>query len=395
MPGFLEGLFSGGKQGKELKELHRKILQNPKNYHLLVRLGDLLEKNGQRAKALDVYRHASERFSRNGFLVQAIAVNKIILRLDPSQNEIQDRLATLYAERGIAVWDEAGEACGEEDRALPRIPLFSDLKRDELIHLIEKIQPKRFAKGDWICREGDPGSSLYIISRGSVGIFRKDSEKGRIFLNTLKEGDFFGEFAFFSGSSRAATGEALEETEILEISKEDLNEMIRKFPGLSQVLWNFYTERVIDTLLATSELFRTFSPEERKALAPKFSLQEFSPGTLVLEEGTPGDCLFLIKAGEVEVFTQGLQGEVLPLARLREGDFFGEIALLTGRARTASVKVLRRAELLRLAKKDFDQIQRIHPEILGVLEEFLRYRLGGKMRALGVFREIPKKEGVL
>jgi len=394
MPGFLEGLFSGGKQEKELKELYQKILQNPKNYHLLVKLGDFLEKKGQRGKALTAYRHAAERFSRNGFLVQAIAVNKIILRLDPSQNEIQDQLANLYTERGIAAGEGPEGSFGGKSLTFPRIPLFSDLKKEELIRLMEKFQPKKFPKGDFICREGEQGDSLFVISRGSVGIFREDSKKGKIFLNTLKEGEFFGEFAFFSQSPRSATAEALEEMEILEISKDDLDEIVREFPGVSKILWNFYQERLVDTLLATSGLFQSFFPQERKEIIPKFTPQLFSTGTLVLEEGASGDCFYIIKKGEVEVFTRDIQGEVLPLARLREGDFFGEISLVTGRPRTASVRVLQAAELLRLGKEDFDQILKRYPKILSVLEESLRHRLGGKMKALGVFRESPKKEGV-
>ncbi len=395
MSGFLEGLFAGGKQEKELKELQQRILQNPKNYHLLVRLADLLEKKGRRPEALTAYRHASEQFSRNGFLIQAIAVNKVILRLDPSQSEIQDQLATLYAERGIAAWEESVGPLAGKNVTWPVIPLFSDFKKEELVRLMQNIQSRRFLKGEFICREGEGGDCLYVISRGKVGIFREDPKRGKTFLNTLKEGDFFGEFAFFSRAPRTATAEALDESEILEISRGNLDEMIREFPGVSKVLWNFYQERVMDTFLATSLLFQSFSPQERKAILPKFRLEGFAAGHLVLEEGTPGDSLYLIKKGVVEVFTKDVQGEELTLASLREGDFFGEISLITGQRRTASVKAPEPVELLRLQKEDFDQMLQSHPEILGFLEESLRYRLGNKLKALGVFRESPKKEGVL
>jgi len=391
MPGFLEDLFSGGKQEKDFRELQQKILQNRKNHHLLVKLGDLLEKKGRRAEALEAYREASERFSRSGFLIQAIAVNKILLRLDPSQDQIQEQLATLYAERGISAWEGGAGA----NSPLPVIPLFSGLKKDEFLSLMQKIRGRQFRQGEFPCRQGDRGDSLFVISRGKVAIFREDPGKGKIFLNTLQEGDFFGEFAFFSQSPRTATVETLEETEILEISKGDLDDLIREFPGVSQVLWNFYKERVADTLVATSELFRSFSPPERKRLLEMFIPQDFAVGALILEEGQPGDSLYLIKKGEVEVFTRDLQGGILPLARLKEGDFFGEISLITGRPRTASVKARQAVELLRLQKADFNQILKIHPEILTVLEESLRYRLGNKLMALGVFRESPKKERIL
>jgi CRP-like cAMP-binding protein len=391
MPGFLEGLVSGSKPEKDLQELQRKILQNPKNHHLWVKLGDLLEKKGRRAEALEAYRKASEGFSGSGFLIQAIAVSKIILRLDPLPNQIQERLATLYAERGMTP-----RGGGEEgtDAPLPVIPLFSDLKKDEFLRLLRKIQTRQIPKGDFACRQGDRGDSLFVISRGKVGIFREVAGREKIFLNTLQEGDFFGEFAFFSQSPRTATAEALEETEVLEIAKDDLNEVIREFPGVSQVLGNFYRERVVDTLVATSALFRSFSPPERKRLLQMFIPQEFPAGAMVLEEGGAGDSLYFIKKGEVEVFTSDLRGEALPLARLREGDFFGEISLITGRPRTASVRVRQPVELLQLSKADFDRILQAHPEMLSVLEESLRYRLGNKLSALGVFRDSPKKERI-
>src|SRR4030065_128533 len=96
---------------------------------------------------------------------------------------------------------------------------------------------------------------------------------GKTSLNTLQEGDFFGEFAFFSNSRRQATVEPLEDTEILEIKKKDLQEIIEEFPSVSDVLLKFYKDRVLDTLLVTSTLFQSFTPQERKNLLDKFTLK--------------------------------------------------------------------------------------------------------------------------
>ena len=364
-------------------------------------MGDLLEKMGKRAEALEAYRHASEKYSQGGFLVQAIAVNKVILRLDPSQSQIHDQLAELYAKKEMAV--EEGmerEAAGEptEEAAgkeMPVVPLFSDLKKKELARVIEKIQAKQYARGAAVCQEGDSGDSIFIISHGKVGIFRQNASGEKVFITELKEGDFFGEFGFFSNSRRTATVEAVVDTEVLEITKEDLEEIIHEFPSVSEVLFKFYKERVLDSLLATSSLFRSFPPQERKQILSKFSMEVVPAGATVLEEGAPGDSLYIIKEGQVEVFTVDVQGAPLTLAQLKEGDFFGEISLLTGRPRTASIKVLQAAELLRLTKNDFDQIIENHPEVKQILENSLLLRLESKMKALGVFRDSPAKEGLV
>ena len=399
MAGFFDGLFSGGKYEKELKDLRKKVKQEPKNFYLQVKIADLLEKMGKRGEALEVYRNVSEKYSQNGFLVQAIAVNKVILRLDPSQSQIHDQLAELYAKREMVqeekIEREALPDSAKEDarKAMPIVPLFSDLRKEELSRVIEKIRAKQYARAAVICREGDSGDSIFIISHGKVGVFRHNAGGERVFITELTEGDFFGEFGFFSNSRRQATVEAVVDTEVLEITKKDLEEIIREFPSVSEVLLKFYKERILDSLLATSALFRSFPIQERKQILGKFTVEAFPAGATVLEEGSPGDSLYIIKTGQVEVYTVDVQGAPLRLAQLREGDFFGEISLLKGQPRTASIKVLQEAELLRLAKNDFDQIIQSHPEVKQILEDSLLLRLESKMKALGIFRDSPAKEG--
>jgi cAMP-dependent protein kinase regulator len=399
MAGLFDGLFSGGKYEKELKDLRNKIKQEPKNFYLQVKMGDLLEKMGKRSEAMEAYRSVSEKYSQNGFLVQAIAVNKVILRLDPSQSQIHDQLAELYAKREMVEEEETGqEALPDSSKEAPKkempvVPLFSDFRKEELSRVIEKIRAKQYPRAATICKEGDSGNSIFIISHGKVGVFRQSGSGEKLFITELEAGDFFGEFGFFSDSRRQATVETAEETEVLEITKEDLEEIIREFPSVSEVLLKFYKERILDSLLATSALFRPLPIQERKSILGKFTMEVFPAGATVLEEGTPGDSLYIIKKGEVEVYTVDMQGADLKLAQLKEGDFFGEISLLKGQPRTASVRVLQEAELLRLKKTDFDQMIQSHPEVRQILENSLLLRLENKMKALGVFRDSPAKEG--
>ena len=401
MAGFFDNLLFGGKYEKELKDLEQKTAQEPKNLRLKVRVGDLQEKLGKRTEAISTYQEVAREYAKNGMLIQAIALNKLILRLDPTRSQIHDQIAELYAQ-----WGKPGEGMpaplemeaappAARPGALPPIPLFSDLKKEELSRVMERIQAKRFGKGKAICREGDPGNSIYIISQGKVAITRRPPGKERTVLNELKEGDFFGEFGFFSNARRQATVESLTDTEVLEITQGDLAKIIQEFPSVSKVLFKFYKERVLDNLLAASALFQTFSPGERHKILEAVTLEEFPAETVVIEEGAPGECLYMIKSGEVEVFARGSQKEKVILATLKEGDYFGEISLITGRPRTASVRTLHPAELVRLGKEDFDRIVALHPETLKVLEDSLQARLESKLRMLGVFRNSPAKEGMI
>ena len=76
-----------------------------------------------------------------------------------------------------------------------------------------------------------------------------------------------------------------------------------------------------------------------------------SAGSMIFAEGDPGDALFLIVSGEVEVLRAQQRLKVL-----RDADYFGELAVLTGEARNASIRALTDCLLLRLERSDFHQV---------------------------------------
>lgn len=84
-------------------------------------------------------------------------------------------------------------------------------------------------------------------------------------------------------------------------------------------------------------------------------LRRFSPGELILAEGDVADAFFVIAAGEVAVTQRGEAGEV-EVRRLRAGEFFGEIGLLTASMRTASVRAVTSTELLALDRRTFEGV---------------------------------------
>jgi CRP-like cAMP-binding protein len=181
----------------------------------------------------------------------------------------------------------------------------STKNRDELHEGVSRLTAKRVARGSFLCKEGDPGDSIYIISSGKAGVLKYSKKKqGDILLATLNEGDFFGEFGFFSGRKRHAPVKALTELEILEISRNDFDEIAKVHPRIRNILLNFYKKRIIDTLLAFSPLFRQLQPHERAQLVSRFKLRRIGENRLIFKEGAPPTSFFVIKSGEVEVFAE-------------------------------------------------------------------------------------------
>ena len=98
--------------------------------------------------------------------------------------------------------------------------------------------------------------------------------------------------------------------------------------------------------------FRGLTPATLAAVADKMWAEQHLAGDLILRQGDPGEKFYLVRRGEVEVYMEE-HGEKRILALLREGDCFGEKALVTGEPRNASVRALRGTLVYVLGKDDF------------------------------------------
>jgi CRP-like cAMP-binding protein len=120
--------------------------------------------------------------------------------------------------------------------------------------------------------------------------------------------------------------------------------------------------------LLASPLLSDLSDEELLAVVRGLKVHTFDAGDVVVTERQPGQSLFIVTSGAVKVFVRNPSGRNFAVARLGEGDFFGEIASLSGRPRTATVVAAARTDVLELDKPTLDGIARSHPRVKEVLE---------------------------
>ncbi|MFO1057670.1 MAG: cyclic nucleotide-binding domain-containing protein [Dongiaceae bacterium] len=105
-------------------------------------------------------------------------------------------------------------------------------------------------------------------------------------------------------------------------------------------------------LLAQGDLMRHLPPERIDEILPLIGQRRLAPGEVLFEAGAEADGLYIVAAGEVEVLEEDEPSD-LPLARLGPGQAFGEMALLTGTPRTATIRGLADTELLTITRDDF------------------------------------------
>jgi CRP-like cAMP-binding protein len=121
-------------------------------------------------------------------------------------------------------------------------------------------------------------------------------------------------------------------------------------------------------------LFSSLDEDERLLIAEQLEEVRYASGELIIREGEAGDSFFIIDQGEVDVFVNSPSGNRKSLATLSVGDFFGEIALLTGERRTASVQSTLDVRVFRLKKDSFKSVLETRPDILDEISSVLSRR---------------------
>lgn len=141
-------------------------------------------------------------------------------------------------------------------------------------------------------------------------------------------------------------------------------------------------ERLADSFsleVGRSPLFSDFSRDELLEVIRGLELRSFAPGDIVMTEGEEGDSLFILTSGAVRAFVKNQQGRNVEVRRMEEGEFFGEISLLSGKPRTATITAASQCELLELDRSTLDDISRRHPRVHTIVADFYDERAGSEL----------------
>jgi len=115
--------------------------------------------------------------------------------------------------------------------------------------------------------------------------------------------------------------------------------------------------RELIELLSKCDLLRHLPPEEIEGILPYIRTRLLNAGETLFRSGDPGDALYIVGKGQVEVLADSAGGAAArSIARLGEGHAFGEMALLSGGARTATVRAIDVVELVEISKEDFQRL---------------------------------------
>lgn len=122
--------------------------------------------------------------------------------------------------------------------------IFQNLTDEDMKLIQEKMVLRDFRNKEYILREGNENYNIYIIKNGVVRVDTFNSNNRRQTLSFLKEGDFFGEIAIFTGSSVSANVVSVVNSKIYTLKRDDLDELMLKIPQLARNIMKYLAERV-------------------------------------------------------------------------------------------------------------------------------------------------------
>ncbi len=376
-----------GKHDVALKiyaEIHK---EEPSDLRMFTKLAEMKEKTGDLSGAIRDYTQIAKQYADEGFVVQAIAINKLILRLDPEQTEIKQRLRDLSSERGEdwALSTIVSSDLTQASKPKPsRIPLLSGLSGQELDDFIESLELQNFSEGDAIYNKGDAGDTLYIIGMGQIHLETENARGNKQTFSKLTEGDFFGELAFMSKKPHVDSAIAKSDGNVLLLNRKNFDEWVKKYPSIHETVEDFYRQRVLARILAITPVFEKIPAEARIPLAQQFTTSTFNTNDTIIKEDDVENTFFLIRSGKVKVSTTNKKdpSKSIVLGTLSEGSFFGEVSMLTKMPRTATVTAVGKVELMVLTGDKFLEIAKTHPTVKQVVEAYLKQRVKSTIKKM-------------
>jgi CRP/FNR family transcriptional regulator, cyclic AMP receptor protein len=140
---------------------------------------------------------------------------------------------------------DAVQRLSHED-LLANIALFESLTDDDLAALSKRLESASYAAGEVIFRQGDEGSSLFVIEDGAVEISHGEG-KTKVCLATLFTGQYFGELSLFDGAPRSATATALKDSRLIRLDRDDMVDFVNKNPQAALRIIAEMSERLRQT----------------------------------------------------------------------------------------------------------------------------------------------------
>lgn len=225
---------------------------------------------------------------------------------------------------------------------------------------------KLYRAGEVVFERNAPGSSLFGIAQGQVLVEVNSSDPS--ITVPINAGTIFGEVGLISGRRRGATIRAANDCILVEISRNAALKLMSQVPSAAREITRITTER---SLL---QIFKSgLAPADLVDVIAGAKVESIRAGQAIIKEGETGDDIFIIRSGSM-VVEKSIGGKPVFLNYVPAGSFVGEMAVIDGSPRSATVRAAVKSDVIRLAGEPFRALLAAKPQLLDKLRSEMASR---------------------
>ena len=253
-----------------------------------------------------------------------------------------------------------------------------------------RFGPEQYSAGTIIIRQGDLPEKFYIITTGYADV-EHEGPDGLHIIDHLGPGDFFGEIGLLKQKRRNATVRARGNVTVMAMDQQTFANWLNTSGFVQEELSELMQEREkrveqwggSDDVRLHTGLFqpppqkaveKTADPPESSHSTTQGPLQ-FAAGEILVQQGAPANRFYIIIEGIVEVVQQDEKGREKALGQMSDGEYFGEIGLLEGSPRTATIRALSEVKVLPFTREQFRAWLAKSPDSKSEIEKTAHRRL--------------------
>ena len=238
---------------------------------------------------------------------------------------------------------------------------------------IEGMDPadiEDYGPGELIYTQGEDSDFMYIVLEGEVSL----KLDGQVLFN-VPEGGVFGEMAILERAPRSTLAESVGDVRLLPVDKRGFEHLIRKRPEFAHTVLRTLAQRLRQSNIAAGGSGGLIpnpvaSDSTSRVLFAMKGLATYPAGATIFKEGDPGDKMYFVQSGDVELRVGGK-----PVHVIETGGFFGEMALIEDAPRSASAHAATECHLMPVDRERFATLVKMTPDFVIEMMRTLSNRL--------------------
>jgi len=235
---------------------------------------------------------------------------------------------------------------------LKSLAFFTDVSAPVLEKISGDVVISEYPRNHIICRHGKFDERFHLILDGQVRAVIPTEDDPRFELFRLSTGDFFGEEIIFSSEPRENSIISVTAVLTLSMNSGVLKLLCADSEKINSIMDRRYIERSLRGDLRKVPLLTNLSEDLFNEVLDAVEMISLEKGNVVFREGDTGDAFYLIRDGKADVY-RTVDGDRRLIAILADGQYFGEMSLLSDEARNATVETGTGLNMVRIAREVF------------------------------------------